>query len=71
MSDARRRSAPDAQYRAPEAEEILRRVWGERGGSPATLTEHVHRLRRKLESGGVEITTVRGLGYCLQKVRAA
>ena len=26
---------------------------------------YVHRLRRKLEPGGVKITTLRGLGYCL------
>lgn len=28
---------------------------------------YVHRLRRKLEPGGVKIATVRGLGYCLAK----
>lgn len=28
---------------------------------------YVHRLRKKLESGGVRIATVRGLGYCLEK----
>ena len=27
---------------------------------------YMHRLRRKLEPGGVRITTLRGLGYCLQ-----
>jgi two-component system OmpR family response regulator len=30
----------------------------------------VHRLRKKLESGGVKITTVRGLGYCLERTQA-
>jgi DNA-binding response OmpR family regulator len=27
----------------------------------------VHRLRKKLEPGGVRIVTVRGIGYCLEK----
>jgi two-component system OmpR family response regulator len=27
----------------------------------------MHRLRRKLEGGGVRIATVRGLGYCLER----
>jgi two-component system OmpR family response regulator len=28
---------------------------------------YMHRLRRKLEPGGVKITTLRGLGYCLNR----
>jgi two-component system, OmpR family, response regulator len=28
---------------------------------------YMHRLRRKLEGGGIRIATVRGLGYCLQR----
>ncbi|WP_338845134.1 response regulator transcription factor [Massilia sp. W12] len=28
---------------------------------------YVHRLRKKLEAGGLRIATVRGLGYCLEK----
>jgi len=28
---------------------------------------YVHRLRKKLEPGGVRIVTVRGLGYSLEK----
>jgi two-component system OmpR family response regulator len=28
----------------------------------------VHRLRKKLEPGGVRIATVRGLGYCLERM---
>jgi two-component system OmpR family response regulator len=28
---------------------------------------YIHRLRRKLETGGVRISTVRGLGYCLER----
>jgi two-component system OmpR family response regulator len=27
----------------------------------------VHRLRKKIEVGGIRIATVRGLGYCLEK----
>lgn len=44
--------------------------WGDELSTNA-VEVYIHRLRRKLESGGVEITTVRGLGYCLQKVRVA
>jgi two-component system OmpR family response regulator len=44
--------------------------WGDELSTNA-VEVYIHRLRRKLESGGVEITTVRGLGYCLQKDRAA
>jgi len=40
--------------------------WGEEVSSNA-IEVYVHRLRKKLESGGVQITTLRGLGYCLQK----
>jgi two-component system OmpR family response regulator len=28
---------------------------------------YVHRLRKKIEIGGLRIATVRGLGYCLEK----
>lgn len=28
---------------------------------------YVHRLRKKLEAGGVRISTARGLGYCLER----
>ncbi|MGB8300246.1 MAG: winged helix-turn-helix domain-containing protein, partial [Azonexus sp.] len=31
---------------------------------------YVHRLRKKLEAGGVKIATVRGLGYCLERPQA-
>jgi DNA-binding response OmpR family regulator len=40
--------------------------WGEEVSTNA-IEVYVHRLRKKLESGGVRITTVRGLGYCLEK----
>lgn len=40
--------------------------WGEEVSSNA-IEVYVHRLRRKLERGGVRILTVRGLGYTLEK----
>jgi two-component system OmpR family response regulator len=32
---------------------------------------YVHRLRKKIEVGGVRIATVRGLGYCLERYAEA
>jgi two-component system, OmpR family, response regulator len=43
--------------------------WGEEVSANA-IEVYVHRLRRKLEPGGVYITTLRGLGYCLADTRA-
>ena len=40
--------------------------WGEEVSTNA-IEVYVHRLRRKLEAGGVRIITARGLGYCLEK----
>jgi two-component system OmpR family response regulator len=40
--------------------------WGEEV-SPNAIEVYVHRLRRKLEPGGIRIATVRGLGYSLEK----
>jgi len=40
--------------------------WGEEV-SPNAIEVYVHRLRKKLEPGGVRIVTVRGLGYTLEK----
>lgn len=40
--------------------------WGEEVSHNA-IEVYVHRLRKKLEAGGVRIVTVRGLGYCLEK----
>lgn len=40
--------------------------WGEEVSHNA-IEVYVHRLRKKLESGGIRIATVRGLGYCLEK----
>lgn len=40
--------------------------WGEEVSHNA-IEVYVHRLRKKLEPGGVRIVTVRGLGYCLER----
>lgn len=44
--------------------------WGEEVSNNA-IEVYVHRLRKKLESSGARIVTVRGLGYCLEKPDAA
>jgi two-component system OmpR family response regulator len=41
--------------------------WGEEVSNNA-IEVYVHRLRKKIETEGVRIATVRGLGYCLEKV---
>jgi len=51
-------------------EELLRAVWGssEAWQDPATVTEHVRRLRRRLGDDAERprwIVTIRGVGYCL------
>lgn len=40
--------------------------WGEEVSTNA-IEVYIHRLRKKLERGGVKIVTVRGLGYCLER----
>ena len=40
--------------------------WGEEISHNA-IEVYMHRLRKKLEGGGVRIATVRGLGYCLER----
>jgi DNA-binding response OmpR family regulator len=47
-------------------EELLENVWGTRFQDPATVTEHVRRVRVKIESkppGRKLLTTLRGMGY--------
>jgi DNA-binding response OmpR family regulator len=44
--------------------------WGEEVSTNA-IEVYVHRLRKKLDASGIEITTVRGLGYCLEKPSGA
>ncbi|MBB1162122.1 response regulator [Aquariibacter albus] len=41
--------------------------WGEEVSSNA-IEVYIHRLRKKIEQGPVRIATVRGLGYCLEKI---
>jgi len=43
--------------------------WGEEVSGNA-IEVYVHRLRKKLEPGGVRIVTVRGLGYSLEKLES-
>ena len=40
-------------------------------GGPGSIEVYIHRLRRKLESSGLAIRTVRGLGYLLEAEAAA
>ncbi len=40
--------------------------WGDEVSANA-IEVYVHRLRKKLEAGGLKIVTVRGLGYCMEK----
>jgi DNA-binding response OmpR family regulator len=47
-------------------EELLEHVWGTRFQDPATVTEHIRRVRVKIESGPSGrklLTTLRGMGY--------
>jgi DNA-binding response OmpR family regulator len=49
--------------------QLLQHVWGSAPGwqGEATVTEHVHRLRHKLEHGDARfLQTVRGVGYRLE-----
>ncbi len=49
-----------------KAEELVTRAWGhEAPDDPALVRHQVSRLRRKLHDTGVDIQTVRGLGYRL------
>jgi two-component system, OmpR family, response regulator len=41
--------------------------WGEEV-SPNAIEVYIHRLRKKVEIGPVRILTVRGIGYCLEKI---
>ena len=52
-------------------EQLMERLceWGEEVSTNA-IEVYVHRLRKKLEAGGVRIATVRGLGYCLEKQKS-
>ena len=42
--------------------------WGEEVSTNAIEVD-IHRLRKKIEKGPIRIATVRGLGYCLEKIQ--
>jgi DNA-binding response OmpR family regulator len=57
-----------APGRVFSAEQLLERIWGSSWQQPATVVEHVYRLRGKLArlpGPAPRITTVRGYGYRL------
>ena len=41
--------------------------WGDEVSNNA-IEVYIHRLRKKIEQDGVRIATVRGLGYCLERI---
>jgi len=41
--------------------------WGDEVSNNA-IEVYIHRLRKKIEQGPIHIATVRGLGYCLEKI---
>ena len=43
--------------------------WGEEVSNNA-IEVYIHRLRKKIEKGPIRIATVRGLGYCLEKINS-
>ena len=43
--------------------------WGEEVSTNA-IEVYIHSLRKKIEKGPIRIATVRGLGYCLEKINA-
>ena len=57
------------QGRVVSKEQMIDRLfgWGDEVGSNA-IEVYVHRVRKKLEPYGVDIRTVRGMGYLLDKV---
>ena len=51
-------------------EQMVERLceWGDEVSNNA-IEVYIHRLRKKIEKGPIRIATVRGLGYCLEKVQ--
>lgn len=41
--------------------------WGDEVSNNA-IEVYIHRLRKKIEKGPIRIATIRGLGYCLEKI---
>ena len=60
------------QGRVVTKEQMVDRLfgWGEDVGSNA-IEVYVHRVRKKLQPFGIEIRTVRGMGYLLEKANDA
>ncbi len=58
----------EAQGRVCTREMLLEKIWGADYGESRTLDVHIRRLRIKLESSGVRITTVKGIGYKLEEI---
>ncbi|RCS57013.1 response regulator [Parvibium lacunae] len=53
--------------RAVAKEHVFQQVFmHEQDANPEAIEVYVHRLRKKLQGAGVEIVTLRGLGYLLQ-----
>jgi two-component system OmpR family response regulator len=52
-------------------EQLVERLceWGDEVSNNA-IEVYVHRLRKKIEQDGIRIATVRGLGYCLERIAA-
>ena len=50
-------------------EQLVERLceWGEEVSNNA-IEVYIHRLRKKIEKGPIRIATLRGLGYCLEKI---
>jgi two-component system, OmpR family, response regulator len=52
-------------------QQILEKLYGwEEASSSNAVEVFIYRLRKKLESAGVNIRTIRGMGYLIEKVRA-
>ncbi|CAG0124887.1 Transcriptional regulatory protein tctD [Rhodocyclaceae bacterium] len=53
-------------------EQLLERLYSySEEASGNAIEVYVHRLRKKIEAGGVTIRTIRGLGYIMDKVKAS
>jgi DNA-binding response OmpR family regulator len=49
-------------------EQLIEHLYGfDEEASPNAIEVYVHRLRKKIESAGVTIRTIRGLGYLLDR----
>ena len=57
------------EYNVQALGQLVERLceWGEEVSNNA-IEVYIHRLRKKIEKGPVRIATVRGLGYCLEKI---